>query len=452
MRIFLLGLMGLFTMAACAGQGSVVEVEPLLRTLRAVGPYGKGDQDAARAWRELARLGPIQLPTILAGMDGAGPLATNWICTAADAIAERPLQNGGVFPAAELERFVLDTRHATRARALAMNYLVRVHPEVRERLVAGMLDDPSVELRRDAVARLIGQAARLAASGKKDERAEAVLLYRRAFSFARDRDQVADCAQRLRELGQSADPARQLGYVVGWKLIGPFDNTSRRGFDTAYPPEAEIRFDVAYPGKLGVVSWRDFTSRDDWGTIDFQKLFGEHRDAVGYAASEFFANRAREAEFRTSSDNALKLWLNGRPIARYQVYHSGYEADQYVNRVTLQAGRNLILVKVCQNEQTQDWARHWDFQLRVVDEAGKALLSHLHPPREQRQHDEYDAHEPGNPHAGPKSVLQDGEHLLMPGCRVDQAHGNHQRHGVPEIGGVGGRNGEDVFHWGRCSY
>jgi hypothetical protein len=49
--------------------------------------------------------------------------------------------------------------------------------------------------------------------------------------------------------------------------------------------------------------------------------------------------------------------------------------DQYVTPVVLQSGRNVILVKVCQNAQTQDWARSWGFQLRVCDRLGTAVLS-----------------------------------------------------------------------------
>jgi hypothetical protein len=41
----------------------------------------------------------------------------------------------------------------------------------------------------------------------------------------------------------------------------------------------------------------------------------------------------------------------------------------------LQAGRNTILVKVCQNEQTEEWTVEWDFQLRVTDALGTPILS-----------------------------------------------------------------------------
>jgi hypothetical protein len=47
--------------------------------------------------------------------------------------------------------------------------------------------------------------------------------------------------------------------------------------------------------------------------------------------------------------------------------------DQHVGRGTLKAGRNEILVKVCQNEQTDSWAQQWSFQLRVTDALGGAV-------------------------------------------------------------------------------
>jgi hypothetical protein len=41
----------------------------------------------------------------------------------------------------------------------------------------------------------------------------------------------------------------------------------------------------------------------------------------------------------------------------------------------MKAGRNVILVKICQNEQTEEWAQVWQFQLRVCDPTGNAILS-----------------------------------------------------------------------------
>jgi hypothetical protein len=356
------------SIASAAGS----EIDLLLAKLRAVGGNGAGHREATRAWSELVRADAAQLPEILAGLDGAGPLAANWIRTAVDAIAERQLQQGRRLPAAELEAFVLDKRRDPRARRLAYEWLLRVDPSARDRLIPGMLDDPSWELRRDAVARLVDQAGRQAQANRTSE---AIAAYQQALGAARERDQIDLVAQRLRSLGQKVDLVRQLGFVVRWKLIGPFADVGGKGFDAVYPPEKEIRFDAQYQGKNGTVAWKDFVAADDYGTVDLNKGLVEVKEAAGYALAEFMSDREQEVELRITSDNAVRLWLNGAPVASYKFYHGGTQPDQYVDRVRLRRGRNVILVKVCQNELTQDWARAWDFHLRVVDPAGAPVLS-----------------------------------------------------------------------------
>ena len=48
--------------------------------------------------------------------------------------------------------------------------------------------------------------------------------------------------------------------------------------------------------------------------------------------------------------------------------------------VALKAGKNTILVKVCQNEDVKDWTKEWEFQLRVCDATGTAILGKDRPP------------------------------------------------------------------------
>jgi hypothetical protein len=362
------GLFAVVSVAAAMG----AEIEPLVAKLRAVGPNGAGHREAAQAWSELVRAEAAELPHILKGLDGAGPLAANWIHTAVDAIAQRQLRSGLSLPAAELERFVLDKSRDARARRLAYEWLVRVDPSAKDRLIPGMLDDPGWEFRRDAVARLIGQAAKHV---EAKHTAVGVAVYRQALVAARERDQIDLIAQRLRSLGQRVDLVAQLGYVVRWKVIGPFDDVGGKGFDTVYPPEREVRFDAQYPGKKGTVGWKDFVCSDDYGTVDLNKGLVEIKEAAGYAAAEFFADREREVRFRVTSDNAVKIWLNGAPVASYKIYHAGTQPDQYQDRAVLRPGRNQILVKVCQNELTQDWARAWDFHLRIVDPTGAPVVA-----------------------------------------------------------------------------
>ena len=361
-----------------AGQqpSPAAEIQPLLKTLHAVAPKGVGNRQAAQAWEKLVQADAAQLPTILAALDQANPLAANWIRSAVDAIAERQSQRGARLPTAELERFVGDRRHAPHARRLAYEWLVRADPSARERVFGSlgskMLNDPSLEMRRDAVTQVFDEAAKLE---KEQRKSEATALFQRGLTAARDPDQIRLLADRLRKLGQTMDLVRQFGFIVRWKLIGPFDNLGGKGFDAVYGPENELNFGAACPGKHGEVRWIDYTSTDQFGVVDLNKALGEEKGVAGYAAAEFYSESRREVEFRMTSFNALKLWLNGTMLFRQPVYHSGSQLDQWVARGVLKPGKNVILLKVSQNEQTQEWARVWGFQLRVCDELGGAVLS-----------------------------------------------------------------------------
>ena len=91
----------------------------LLASIKSVGREGAGNAEAASAWRELARHGAEELPTILAAFDDADTTAANWLRGAVDAIAERELNAGRPLPVAKLEAYVKETKHNGPARRLA---------------------------------------------------------------------------------------------------------------------------------------------------------------------------------------------------------------------------------------------------------------------------------------------------------------------------------------------
>lgn len=358
--------------ATAATAATAAELAGPLALLRAVGPHGQGHREATAAWSVVAAADAAALPQVLAALDGANPISANWIRAAADAVAERALVRGGALPAKELEALAVDRRHDSRARRLAYEWLLRADPAAQQRLVPGMIDDPALPMRRDAVAWLMDQAQAQADAGNPEQ---AAALDRRALDAALDVDQIRALATRLKKAGAPVDVARHLGFLLAWHLIGPFDNTDSRGFAVAYAPEREIRLDATYPGKHKPVGWIEHRSTDDWGMIDLNKVLGEEKSVVGYATTDFHTPQARAVELRLTSLNATKLWLNGRLVAEHEVYHGGSQLDQYVTRVELRPGRNVILLKVCQNAIMQDWARNWRFQLRVCDEQGRAVPS-----------------------------------------------------------------------------
>jgi len=264
--------------------------------------------------------------------------------------------------------------------------VAQVDKTAEQRLIAPLINDPSLELRRDAIVLALKAAdARLAAGEKK----RGIQDYQRVFHSSRDLDQIKVAAAKLRELDQSVDLPRHMGFVLRWNVAGPFDNTDGIGFDKVYPPENGVDLDATYAGKVGPTRWQTYVTKDDFGIVDLNDGFKRpevkkgtgfeftdaHTGVVAYAYTVFDSAESRSVDFRIGCINANKLWLNGVLLTANQIYHSGMEVDQYVATGNLKRGRNTLLVKVVQNEQKEDWAQRWQFQLRICDELGTAVLS-----------------------------------------------------------------------------
>lgn len=346
------------------------DIAGAIKTIRAVGPEGRGNADASAAWKTLAACDAGQLTAILAAMDGVDELIANWLRSAVDTIVSRELGAGGKLPVGDLAKFVADTQHNPRARRLAFELVARVEPATAEKMLAGMLDDPSLELRRDAVQRVVASAAGAATAGRKPE---AVQRYQQALRAARDVDQIQDVAKALRELGETVDLPKLFGFLTKWNVIGPFDNTEGKGFAAVFPPEKQIDLAAECDGKSGKVRWVSHTTPHELGMVDINPICGQLKGVVAYACTEFNADKARPAELRLGTKNAWKIWLNGKLLFEREEYHRGMQMDQYRLAVQLQPGRNTILVKACQNELVEKWTVEWQFQLRVCDHLGAAI-------------------------------------------------------------------------------
>jgi hypothetical protein len=366
-----LAVFAYFSFAAISLAGPV---DDAVKSLQSLGKEGVDNQAATRAWSVAAQAGPNELTTLLGGLDEANPLGANYLRAAVDVVVDRTLKAKSPTPLTAVETFLKDTSHSPRARRLAFEVITRFDAAAPDRLVPTFIDDPSTELRRDAVQRLIDQAAKQA----KDEatKPSAIETYRQAFSGSRDLDQIELLTKELKGLGVTVDLPTHFGFVMNWKLIGPFDNTAEIAFDVAYPPEKEIRLEAEYKGKGDKpIKWIDHATADAHGKVDFNKALGKANGVTGYAYSEFTSPKDMAVDFRVGCICAFKLWVNGELVDGRNVYHSGTKIDQYIGHGKLKAGKNTILVKVLQNEQTQNWAQDWDFQLRVCDATGTAILS-----------------------------------------------------------------------------
>lgn len=346
------------------------EPAELISTIKSVDKKAKGNSEAGRAVTELSQAEPAVLLPVLAAFHDANPLAANYLRSAVETIVDRAIAAKKTLPRKLLESFITDLKNEPQARRLAFEILQRVDTTVVDRLIPGMLTDPSPLFRRDAVARLLDLADRLGKEGQPDL---AGTLYKRALTGATDDDQVRAIAKPLRKLGEKLDLQYHFGFLTQWQIVGPFDNTKSKGFNVAYPPEEKIDLKATIKGKLGPASWKPYKTTDDFGILDIAKQISPYKGAVMYCTTEYKAKAASSVQIRIGTPNAWKLWVNGRLIFANEEYHRGMKLDQYSVPVTLRAGSNTILLKICQNEQEQDWAQRYQFQIRTCNVSGIAV-------------------------------------------------------------------------------
>lgn len=365
---------GLFiaTLLVPSALGFAADTDSLLKTIRAVGREGQGNREANQAVNELSQQDASALPTILLGFRDANPLAVNYLRGAVETIADRAAKAKKPLPKESLEKFVRDVEQDPRARRLAFEVLSRVDPALPDRIIPDMLLDPSPEFRRDAVARLLASAEK-SLSDKDTDAAKAT--FKKALSGATDDDQVKKIAKQLKDLKEEVDLQKHFGFLTGWRFVGPFDNVGLKGFDTTYPPEEKLDFAAKYEGQKGEVAWDKVATDHEYGIVNVAKQIAPYKGAVMYLTTEFHSPTARPVEFRLGTPNAWKLWVNGKELFGRDEYHRGMALDQYRVRGEVKAGANTILLKLCQNEQTEDWAQRYEFQLRVADLSGLGLAS-----------------------------------------------------------------------------
>ena len=342
-----------------------------IKLLQSVEPRGKGTGVAREAVKSLASSGAM-LP-VLKGFRGSSPLAVNWLRNAFEEIVTTEKAASKSLPVEEMKAFIADRSESPIARRLAYETLRDQDAAIEAQLIPEMLLDPSPEFRRDAVARLIAEAAAAEATS-------ATPIYQKAMSGAVHEDQVKQISEALRKNGETVNIQKHFGFLSQWMVIGPFDNKEEKGFAVAYTPEATVAEGkpldpvAEYDGQLGKVKWQTVVTEDDYGVLDIAKQIQNYKGSLMYASTSWKSDRDQEVEVRLGTPNAWKLWVNGKLVFEREEYHRSSAMDQYKVPVSLKAGENVLLLKVCQNEQTQDWAQKYQFQLRVCDSTGSAVL------------------------------------------------------------------------------
>ena len=370
---FLLGALITVALSAVVSRGA--DVKELAATVNAIGLDGSGYPEAVVAVESLSKLESDAVLEILGSFDDDNPIAANWLRGAVESVAENARKQDKTLADEKLVAFIQDTSHSPKARAVAYHLLGIQNRSMADDLIPGFENDPSLELRLLAVDHLIGQAKTL---NEADQQGPAIETYRKALTATRNAGQAQQIADALKELGEEVDTTEHFGFVKNWHIIAPFDFAGGEGFEKKYPPEIEINLKARYPGKLveeldGGARWKPIELGESKSRVDFNKAFAPIKEVVGYAVTTFDSDEARAVELRWGSPNGTKVWINGDLVGANKVYHAGDNFDQYIAKVDIKPGENIILVKLVQNDQTQSWTNVWHFSLRVCDHLGTAI-------------------------------------------------------------------------------
>ena len=346
-------------LAADGPPQSVAEAVAIATDLARADGGSRGQTTLSAQADRIAAMPADWIVPCLAAFADATPAGGNWLRSSLERAVDR---TGDSLSSDALIAVVTDRKQSARVRTLAFSWLKDRNPSQAEGLLAGMFDDPALDLRREAVEK------QLAAVATGDETAQKA-THRQCLAAARDVDQIERIAGWLSEHGEKVNVALVLGFVRNWRVSEAFDNAKGVGFAKAYPPEATL------PARPETVQWKTVESADKHGAIDLNAAIATKKGVLAYAVADVVMPRSGPAEVRIGSPCAVAVWVNGKPVMAHEIYHASEAIDQYVATAEFREGTNTVMVKCCQNEQTQPWAVDWKFQLRICDSIGSPLAT-----------------------------------------------------------------------------
>ena len=362
----------MFLAASLAAPAGDRDLDRAIATVRGVGPNASGASAAARAWKRIA------VRRRRRAARGARRHGRR-LAAGAQLAAVRDRPDPGTGPA----RQEAAPGHGPgsvppRPAARPGGPPVRLRPDResragRGRPAAARHDRRSraATLRRDAVARVVADAEKLA---KDKKSAEAEKEYRRALTAARDFDQLNAIVKAIGELGQKVSLSDHVGFLKSWKIVGPFPNPKARESTSFIRRSRKLDFAPNMTAAAGKVKWKDYKPSKDTGVIDLKEASATIGSG-GVRADRIPVQDARDAEIRLGSFVGFKLWVNGELVLVRGDAYTGYRPDHYVAQVKLKPGVNTILVKFAQEPPPPQLPppNHWRFMLRVCDPSGAAI-------------------------------------------------------------------------------
>ncbi|MFO0626042.1 MAG: DUF3857 domain-containing protein [Polyangiales bacterium] len=179
-------------------------------------------------------------------------------------------------------------------------------------------------------------------------------------------------AQLRWDLGQrAAATARgeELGWLTRWAIVGPFENEGRNGFTRTLPPERDRAAPLsaeAFDGLERPVRWRVMPDVAHLGMVPLDALVRPSVNACAFAHTTITTRAATPATLWLGAAGAVAAWVNGAEVLRDAAVRR-ISADRSGAAVTLRAGANRVLLKLCTDD------RGMAFFARLTTPAGVPL-------------------------------------------------------------------------------
>ncbi|MCA9442981.1 MAG: hypothetical protein KC964_19415, partial [Candidatus Omnitrophica bacterium] len=150
---------------------------------------------------------------------------------------------------------------------------------------------------------------------------------------------IADFVQRVRSTPE---------YITDWQILGPFDNTDRAGFDTAYPPETGVDLKASYTGAGGqTIYWKAYEPGNT-GYVDLARAIRpDDLPGVAYAYRTFEVDADKSLQVSLGSNDGVQLWLNGERLLSSKASRAARPGDESVT-LPMKKGLNAVLLKIDQ--------------------------------------------------------------------------------------------------------
>lgn len=154
----------------------------------------------------------------------------------------------------------------------------------------------------------------------------------------------------------------RLNFITEWQIAGPYRQAGKNYaelFDIVFPPET---------AGAQKASWQEASMSDNsespW-EVDLLAMFGGTEE-VAYGRTSVHSDSEKTAWLLVSSDDGVKVWLNGEVVHENNTSRALAHAPDRV-KITLKPGWNSLMLKVTQNNQG------WGFGARLTDANGAPL-------------------------------------------------------------------------------